>query len=84
MPIDSTVYIECLSEMSTVQWYKEDGTMKENVNYRPPLNFHEYHTLVITNVQEDNYGTYVCEYQDHTHSRFMYFRSKSMLDREGR
>ena len=78
--------IECLSEMPTVSWYKEGGKqLEDNVNYRPPIDYNEHHTLVITEVRVENYGTYVCQYKDHQiNSIFINVVSKSTLHWEGR
>jgi len=82
-----TAIIGCFSEMPIVRWYKKEekkGKLADNVKYLPPANYIVHrHTLLFLVVKEENYGTYICQYQDHR-NKYTYFISRSTLARDGK
>jgi len=84
--LGSYIRILCHSPVSEVEWYRMEDVPMLWHNLVPGYldSNQSVHMLSIMGVEESNYGTYVCQYQDEAHGNFVSFYSKSAVVRSGR
>ena len=79
----SSIEIHCFADKELkVTWYKLNGAIKGHT-VKPTINSAENtHTLRILEVEEENYGTYVCQ-QTRDDQPYIYYYSKTVITRTG-
>ena len=79
----SSIEIHCLADKELkVTWYKLNGVFKGYNVKATTISAENTHTLRILGVEEENYGTYVCQ-QTRDDQPYIYYYSKAVITQTG-
>ena len=79
----SSIEIHCFADKELkVTWYKLNGVLKGCTVKTTTNSAENTHTLRILGVEEENYGTYVCQ-QTRDDQTYIYYYSKAVITRTG-